>query len=1537
MRLRLCALLLMLLSSRAAFAQDPATGFPPYGSFDSSGFESVNLANLNGNAGIPIVQVPGRVPFSFSLVYDSLVWKRSGNAWVRVTDAAGTPTWGWKKEYPTGFISSSFYTEPCGEGPTEISSHSYNYAYTDPAGTIHQFPTIEIDDYTLCGGTRSGVFTGFASDKSGYYIDATLAVEVRAPNGTKVGSDQRVTDTNGNYISRVVVNSSETHWKDTVGRVALKIVKGTNYIDYKFLAPTGVYQTTRLNLQTFNIKTNFACSGVTEYTGTGSLPISVVLPNGRQWSFTYEDTPGFTGYKSGRLKRMTLPTGGYVEYQYPTTGNKGIDCANGTVKTLTKVVNNGTTNATWLYSRSSSTTTVTFPAMPYDSGSNFMTVVYGANGKESSRSIYRYNDSLPYRTITTTYAANDTPATVTTTLEDNQKSKVDTSFDDYGNLLSSTEYDWGAGAVGPALRTTTISYLSTSAYTALNIRDRRTQVIVREGGATGAIKSRTNITYDGVTPTCITGAAQHNDAAYGCSFNTRGNPTAVTTYVTPATPAGPVTKNFTYDSLGNPKEADADCCRKIQWNFSSTTQWNYPDSAVRGAAGGPQLTTSSTYNAHTGLVATTTDENNKVTTLTYDTLKRLTDVQRPDNAHITYTYDDVARTVRVTTPIQGTDVARQTTYLDPLGRAIKQVISDGTGATYSIVETQYDPLGRPYRGSNPHNSTAQYWSETRFDVLGRPTVVIPPDGTATSNNISYSYAGNTGSVTNQAGQQRKQQFDGAGRLSKVYEPDVNNGNALTQESSYTYTVFDTVASRRQGAYTHYLNYDGLGRYTSGTSPEAGSLTFQYNSYSQVTQRNAIGVITTYIYDTLNRPQQVSYNVGATGVPATPTVNYSYGTSAAQNNNGRLLSMTDGPGSESYSYDTLGRVTQVQKVISGTTYTTGYQYNLADELTHITYPSGRVVQQDYDPVGRLTTILSGATSYASTFGYNPAGQVTGFIYGNGVTATYGYTPERLLLSSLGYTKPGQTLFSLSYGYVHPSGGKNGQVTSVTDNVDSARSQSFTYDALGRLKEAQTTNLTAPNTWKLVWTFDLYGSRPTQTQTAGTASAPQPQLTIAANNKRITNSGFLYESRGNLTQEGSASLQYKYDAENQMVDFNNGGTVYSFDGSGQRVKKVTGTTTTVSVFSGSKVIAEYVNGALSKEYVYAGSGLLATLSAAGAPTYHHPDHLSIRVETDSSAAITRTFGHYPYGEVWYETGTVSKWKFTSYERDSESGLDYAIFRYYGPRLGRFMSPDRLAGTLGDPQSLNRYAYVLNDPVNVVDPFGLCGLNDVVDASVRSVDVSSAGIAYCNVLGTFRERIFDLPGFTDPIGEAFARYQRSVDDAFNRANSGGGGAEEPISGVQIDVYCQGEDLGNYACAVAPWSYKYMAPGTGIYRVGWNATAAMFQEVYRRAAGPVYGAAFGTAVVAGGNLAMIASFEAGGPLLIYGETALKADLNHAYPYMYDSVILQTGNVMNVSRAYTLYELAGSLNGVAGTYQLGGYWINTAFVVTHRFFERWR
>jgi RHS repeat-associated protein len=155
-----------------------------------------------------------------------------------------------------------------------------------------------------------------------------------------------------------------------------------------------------------------------------------------------------------------------------------------------------------------------------------------------------------------------------------------------------------------------------------------------------------------------------------------------------------------------------------------------------------------------------------------------------------------------------------------------------------------------------------------------------------------------------------------------------------------------------------------------------------------------------------------------------------------------------------------------------------------------------------------------------------------------------------------------------------------------------------------------------------------------------------------------------------------------------------------------KQVGSATPTVYIFSGTKVIAEYKLGGAAaspnKEYIYAGASLLATI-ASGTTTYHHPDHLSVRLTTDTNGNLVGQQANFPFGEAWYSSSTTTKWRFTGYERDNESGNDYATARPYVNRLGRFASPDPVAGSTSNPQSLNRFAYVRNDPARLVDPRG------------------------------------------------------------------------------------------------------------------------------------------------------------------------------------------------------------------------------------------
>ncbi|HEX2713701.1 MAG TPA: RHS repeat-associated core domain-containing protein, partial [Candidatus Acidoferrales bacterium] len=164
---------------------------------------------------------------------------------------------------------------------------------------------------------------------------------------------------------------------------------------------------------------------------------------------------------------------------------------------------------------------------------------------------------------------------------------------------------------------------------------------------------------------------------------------------------------------------------------------------------------------------------------------------------------------------------------------------------------------------------------------------------------------------------------------------------------------------------------------------------------------------------------------------------------------------------------------------------------------------------------------------------------------------------------------------------------------------------------------------------------------------------------------------------------------------------------------RVQKTSAGSTTTYIFSNGQVIAEYPAGAApgspAREYIYGARGELLATIQGGTTTYHLRDHLSVRANTDGASG-SPTFGqiigqqdHYPYGESWYASGTTTKWQFTSYERDVESGNDYAVARFYINRLSRFYSPDPVDGNRAAPQTLDLYAYVADEPIDNIDPDG------------------------------------------------------------------------------------------------------------------------------------------------------------------------------------------------------------------------------------------
>ena len=445
--------------------------------------------------------------------------------------------------------------------------------------------------------------------------------------------------------------------------------------------------------------------------------------------------------------------------------------------------------------------------------------------------------------------------------------------------------------------------------------------------------------------------------------------------------------------------------------------------------------------------------------------------------------------------------------------------------------------------------------------------------------------------------------------------------------------------------------------------------------------------------------------------------------------------------ENIEFDILGRVARSKQTTDGVEYGGGsdpnawmtYSYNLSGAMIEQQYPSGRKVQNTIDANGDLEMVksrknaTSGYWAYANNFTYNAAGAVTSMQLGNGRWESTTFN-ERLQPTqiALGVTPGATNILDLDYTY--GTSVNNGNVLSQTVTVPSVGAtpgftavQNYSYDSLNRLKQADEkpqnwndTNCTSDPTkcWKQTFTYDRYGNRrfddANTTMPASFANQAVTNPTISPNTNKLTSSGWSYDQGGN-TKTDPSGRTFTYDAENKQTSVTNStGTIgqYFYDGDGKRVKKVvpsTGETTVFVYDAGGKLVAEY-------------STVVATSNDAKV-AYLTNDHLaSPRINTDANGAVTARHDYHPFGEeigtsqrtsaLDYIDDAVRK-EFTGYERDNEINLDYAQARYYNSQHARFTTTDPLlaSGRPADPQTWNRFIYVINNPLRYTDPTGLC----------------------------------------------------------------------------------------------------------------------------------------------------------------------------------------------------------------------------------------
>jgi RHS repeat-associated protein len=724
-------------------------------------------------------------------------------------------------------------------------------------------------------------------------------------------------------------------------------------------------------------------------------------------------------------------------------------------------------------------------------------------------------------------------------------------------------------------------------------------------------------------------------------------------------------------------------------------------------------------------------------------------------------YDQLGR-VRLSKTLE--DAATQSATNETDGIKVETRYQTGNPNSYQITSNPFRAATATAATTEPtmgwtRSKSVNTGKHSEVETFSGPTLPAPWGSNANSTGVATTdIDADRTLVTDQAGKQRISRTNALGQLKDIWE--VKGSDADTEpitfgalslnglKTSYSYDTLNNLTTVNQGVQTRSFTYSSLSRLLSATNPELGTtptngtIFYQYDNNGNLTQKtDPRGVATNYVYDVLNRVESRSYTAPANlpNYEATLPVTYTYDN--VTNAKGRLTKVTNGFSTTEYlTFDTLGRVTRSKQTTDGVVYGTDsaqmtYAYNLSGALIEQKYPSGRVVKNVLDNEGDLEIVQSkknansGYWNYAKNFTYAASGAVTSVQLGNGKWESTQFNsrlqPTQI---ALGLTQNSTNLLKLDYSYGPTQNNGNVQAQTITVNRSNQSplvfNQTYVYDSLNRLKSAEETTGTTTN-WKQTYMFDRFGNRNfdeantttllkncTENSIAVVCPADRkvinPEINVA-NNRIALTQDYVYDAAGNVITDAEGRT-FKYDAENKQIEVKNSGTTvigtYFFDGGGKRVKKYvpsTGETTIFLYDAIGKLVAEY--------------STVVTPEPAAKVQYLTNDNLGTpRINTDKDGNVVSRTDYMPYGEEIVGLGNRTanenyvaddiRQGFTGYEKDDETGLEFAQARMYANALGRFTGCDPIYASKEhpiEPQRWNLYVYVINNPLNTIDADG------------------------------------------------------------------------------------------------------------------------------------------------------------------------------------------------------------------------------------------
>ena len=645
------------------------------------------------------------------------------------------------------------------------------------------------------------------------------------------------------------------------------------------------------------------------------------------------------------------------------------------------------------------------------------------------------------------------------------------------------------------------------------------------------------------------------------------------------------------------------------------------------------------------------------------------------------------------------------------------------------------------------------WAYTvsQFDYNDRTTQRTNPDTSYMT--LGYTGCGCAGSqsvtVTDERGKKSKQVYDFLGRLKEAQELTSASTPALYNKAVYTYDVRDLTTAidtyNNSTAYqTRSFTYDGYSRQQTVVTPEGGTVTYNWNDDDTLNYKEDERLVpstttkyrTTYTYNGRHLTTQKAYNDYVTS-----NIAYTYGEYGERtlmqekDHSNNVLSST------TYSYDSYKRLQTETRAFNGLsgTYSLGYTYNYQNQIKSITYTAktwSKAVNYVYNFTGALasvgTTMTSGTntTNVISGLNYRGWGALKLSTLGNTLKEERDYDPTRQQMVGLRVKKQDNSATIMNYDYDFANGGNNnGRIQKVTDHVNSAWTTTYTYDDYNRLTSAVASSGSGNPTYTRNYTYDAWGNMLTisngtndqiQGEKANYTMSYAQNASGAPSTNQINNSGYSYDAAGNMTNDDLAYL-YIYDVESRPYLYQ-GHLTYYYDGDGRRDKvDDSNTTDTYYLYSSyfSMPMLELSSSGTVNRANIPGKDPntpLAFIGTDGNFYWAHTDYLgSLRHYTNTSGTDSYRLEYDPFGQIMYPTSPapLSPQGFTGYARES-SGLDNANARTYRQAAGRMMQADPLgvkAASKNSPQSLNRYSYVGNDPINFTDPSGLCRFGIII----------------------------------------------------------------------------------------------------------------------------------------------------------------------------------------------------------------------------------